>query len=468
MPLEVTPAPFAAGQRLPYVPPVPKPDTGGPMLSSGASGLDGIGPGAAAASAIIAPSPGGVAGPHRAIPALPDAGYTSVNLPGLSMRSQGPSSTYSSSYAGPYSFYDSESSEPPSYHGHIHSHLPIIRNENWAPSSLPSPRRGPLAPDSVMAHHHHHRQHHHHPHHDHDDDMDHKQRSCAGSIGSVSDSKELNGSRGHRRRSRSISQGQTYKRHRSPSLPPGNVHHLHTPLSSSPLAVNDGEPPGNMSHSALVQRQQRMPRPSEEERGPGLEPLVPPKHEDLELELEKGKKQDARRGFAATDERRCRHSSAASVDSAQPNHLHNRNNSAFVLNGFQTHSRHRPRSCILPGSVYHHSASPPPVMCGPASIVSGPSYPSDIEGNYRRRAVSMQGLERPEHPSPESQIPSMTVGQVVYDDSVSVASDSRMTFADGAVGGRTSQYGLPRYPHQPKVDYRRFCVQRGNADVFLD
>lgn len=131
------------------------------------------------------------------------------------------------------------------------------------------------------------------------------------------------------------------------------------------------------------------------------------------------------------------------------------NNSAFVLNGFQTHSRHRPRSYILPGSVYHHSASPPSVMCGPASTISGPSYPSDIEGNYRRRAVSMQGLERPEHPSPEYQIPSMTVGQVVYDDSVSVASDSRMTFADGAVGGRTSQYGLPRYPHQPKVDYRR-------------
>ncbi|XAO23105.1 hypothetical protein I312_101883 [Cryptococcus bacillisporus CA1280] len=334
MPLEVTPAPFAAGQRLPYVPPVPKPDTGGPMFSSGASGLDGIGPGAAAASAIIAPSPGGVAGPHRAIPALPDAGYTSVNLPGLSVGSQGRSSIYSSSYAGPYSFYDPESREPPSYQGHIHSHLPIIRNENWAPSSLPSPRRGPPAPDSVMAHHHHHRHHHHHPHHDHDDDMDRKsdasyyampkdkQRSRAGSIGSVSDSKELNDSRGHRRRSRSISQGQTYKGHRSPSLPPGNIHHLHTPLSSSPLAVNDGEPPGNMSHSALVQRQQRMSMQPEEERGPRLEPLVPPKHEDPELELRKGKKQDARRGFEATDERHCRHSSAALVDSAQPNHLH--------------------------------------------------------------------------------------------------------------------------------------------------
>lgn len=380
------------------------------------------------------------------------------------MGSQGPPSIYSSSYAGPYSFHDSESREPPSYQGHIHSHLPIIRNENWAPSSLPSPRRGPPAPDSVMAHHH--RHHHHHLHHDHDDDMDRKsdasyyampkdkQRSHAGSIGSVSDSKELNDSRGHRRRSRSISQGQTYKRNRSPSLPPGNVHHLHTPLSSSPLAVNDGEPqpPGNISHSALVQRQQRMSLPPEEKRGPRLEPLVPPKYEDPELR--KGKKQDVRRGFEATDKRHCRHSSAASVDSAQPNHLH-RNNSAFVLNGFQTHTHHRPSSYILPGSVYHHSASPPSVMCGPAFTLSGLSYPSDIEGNYRRRAVSMQGFERPELPSPGYQIPNMTIGQVVYDDSASVASDSRMTFADGAVGGRTSQYGLPRYPHQPKVDYRR-------------
>lgn len=32
------------------------------MFSSGASALDGIGPAAAAASAIIAPSPGGIAG----------------------------------------------------------------------------------------------------------------------------------------------------------------------------------------------------------------------------------------------------------------------------------------------------------------------------------------------------------------------------------------------------------------------
>lgn len=434
----------------------------------------------AAASAIIPPAPGGVAGPHRAIPALPDAGYTSVNPPWFSMRSQGPPSIYSSSYAGPCSLYDSELREPPHYQGHIYSHHPVIRNENWASSSLPAPRRGPPSPDSVMIHHRHHH-HHHRRHHDHDDDLDRKsdtsyyampkdkQRSRAGSVSSVPDTEGLNESQAYRRRSRSISQGQTYKRHRSPSLPPGNVHHLHTSISPSPLAVNDGELPGNVGHSVLppldaARRPQRMSLPPEEEHRPRPQLFVPPGYEAPELR--KGKKQDIRGGFEATDERRGRHSSAASEDSVR-SHLH-RNNSTFIPGGFQTHSRHRSGSYLLPESGYDRSASPPLVMHGPASAVSGPHYPPDIEGNYRRRTASMQGLERPEQTSSEYQIPSMAGGQVVYDDSASVASDSRMTLEDGAVSGRTSQYGLPRYPHQPKMDYRRFCVQRGNADVFLD
>jgi sorting nexin-25 len=40
------------------------------------------------------------------------------------------------------------------------------------------------------------------------------------------------------------------------------------------------------------------------------------------------------------------------------------------------------------------------------------------------------------------------------DDGASVAG-SAMTFMDGAMGGRTSQYGLPKYPHQAKPDPRR-------------
>lgn len=42
----------------------------------------------------------------------------------------------------------------------------------------------------------------------------------------------------------------------------------------------------------------------------------------------------------------------------------------------------------------------------------------------------------------------------LYDDGASVAGTA-LTFMDGAVGGRVSQYGLPKYPHQPKMDYRR-------------
>jgi hypothetical protein len=41
-----------------------------------------------------------------------------------------------------------------------------------------------------------------------------------------------------------------------------------------------------------------------------------------------------------------------------------------------------------------------------------------------------------------------------FDDGGSVAG-SAMTFMDGALGGRTSQYGLPKYPHQAKPDPRR-------------
>jgi hypothetical protein len=77
-------------------------------------------------------------------------------------------------------------------------------------------------------------------------------------------------------------------------------------------------------------------------------------------------------------------------------------------------------------------------------------------------------------------------GGVGYDDGGSVAG-SAMTFMDGANrGGMTSQYGLPKYPHQAKPDPRRcvpllsafdshgvklmnrFMVQRGKADVYLD
>ena len=48
----------------------------------------------------------------------------------------------------------------------------------------------------------------------------------------------------------------------------------------------------------------------------------------------------------------------------------------------------------------------------------------------------------------------MGMGMEGYEDGGSVAG-SAMTFMDGAMGGKTSQYGLPKYPHQAKPDPRR-------------
>lgn len=45
-------------------------------------------------------------------------------------------------------------------------------------------------------------------------------------------------------------------------------------------------------------------------------------------------------------------------------------------------------------------------------------------------------------------------GSEVYDDGASIAG-SGLTFLDGSVDGRVSQYGLPKYSHMPKPDYRR-------------
>ena len=54
------------------------------------------------------------------------------------------------------------------------------------------------------------------------------------------------------------------------------------------------------------------------------------------------------------------------------------------------------------------------------------------------------------------QTPSVVGGgpEEMYDDGASVAG-SAMTFMDGPVAGRTSQYGLPKYAHAMKPDPRR-------------
>jgi hypothetical protein len=73
--------------------------------------------------------------------------------------------------------------------------------------------------------------------------------------------------------------------------------------------------------------------------------------------------------------------------------------------------------------------------------------------------VSLQQFDAPQPHPYAYQTPSVAgIGPVeMYDDGASVAA-SHMTFMDGSVAGRVSQYGLPKYAHHPKADYRRWVV----------
>ncbi|WVQ85252.1 hypothetical protein IAT38_007417 [Cryptococcus sp. DSM 104549] len=485
------------------------------VYPSGASNAGGsvIGPGpvTAAASAIIPPAPGGIAGPHRAIPALPDAGYTATGMRPLSIDSRGPGSMYGSSsssysYASPRSAYGFDPQDHPGqYAAHVHSPLSAMQQkEGWATSSLPAPRRGPAPPvESIIAPKHHH---HHHHHHDIDDGgsdasyyampKQHRSRSRSGSVSEISDGEGAREPQGHHR-SRSIGHGHAHKHNRSPSLPPGNVR-LHSPISPSPLAAGkgNGAPPSAMGRSPLspsesvpARRYRMSPAPDEGTPREGgrqrLHSYVPPDSDEAERERERErdarererdqreKERDERereRDRERSRERGRRPSAAAEADPPRPGML--RRHSSQLPPHAHSHSRHRSGFFLPPPSDYSdRQPSPPPGMIGgPASMHGGMGMlqPPDMGmgGGYRRRAVSMQGMERPN----PYQAPSVVGGgnAMMYDDGASVISDSRMTFMDGSVAGRTSQYGLPKYPHQPKMDYRRFCVQRGNADVFLD
>lgn len=122
-----------------------------------------------------------------------------------------------------------------------------------------------------------------------------------------------------------------------------------------------------------------------------------------------------------------------------------------------------------------HSRVPPPMQYRPPSPPRNqqqlmPDIASlSISGEPRQRAHSMQAPAGLPVSSPASlagfgggaayaagpyQTPSVAGGGEVYDDGGSIAG-SAMTFMDGTVAGRTSHYGLPKYPHQAKPDYRR-------------
>ncbi len=105
---------------------------------------------------------------------------------------------------------------------------------------------------------------------------------------------------------------------------------------------------------------------------------------------------------------------------------------------------------------HHHKHRRPRSGSGLPLPVQSQQAPSAIPINpnieHHRRTKSMQFAQ----PAEQLYQPPPIVGapSEVYDDGASIAG-SAMTFMDGPVQGRTSQYGLPKYPVQMKPDYRR-------------
>nr|XP_019014816.1 uncharacterized protein I206_00902 [Kwoniella pini CBS 10737]OCF53597.1 hypothetical protein I206_00902 [Kwoniella pini CBS 10737] len=488
MPLEVTPPPFAASQRLPYTPQFARPEVAGHGSAASSIGPAG-GPASAAAAAIIPPAPGGIADPHRAIPALAEAGYTAPNLRpapisvdprmGGGASIYGGGSMYGGGARGPPS--NSYSYDPPTsaiphhehHHHHIQSPISVVHSDGWQANSLPAPRRGPpliqpestIAPFSRQQHHQHQHQHHHHMHEDFDDGKsdtsyyglpkNEKPRSRSGSVSSLSDSttpRELAANGTHR--ARSISNHQ-----RSPSMPA--VAHLHSPISPSPLAGTPGQTPhaSGIGRSPLSpveveiirrHRERASPGPVEEERRPRIHSFVPPEED----EHVRDQARDRRNSALIHETEKAQLKQQTSAHGHGHGHGH----------GHHHHGHHRHRSGshlpVPPPSDYSYSSSSyrERVPSPPPNGLGLHLHPDAVSNSGRRRAMSMQTIDR-ERPYQFQgyQTPSIAGGgaATVYDDGASVISDSRMTFMDGSVAGKTSQYGLPKYPHQPKMDYRR-------------
>ncbi|KAK8866016.1 hypothetical protein IAR55_001167 [Kwoniella newhampshirensis] len=583
MPLEVTPAPFAASQRLPYTPAVIRPHNGlspssASSIGPGGGGSDGasFGPGplVGAGSTMIPPAPGGIAGPHRPIAALPEAGYTApgFRLAGLSAGSRYSGSFYSPSEGGEAgghyapaprsvyssiapSAYDLNPATPPPHHHHhqeteiqhhqpfVHSPLSVVQSDNHFSNSLPSPRRGPpiAHAESIQdLHHHHHR--------GEIDDIDarsdaiyyalpkknnHGARSRSGSTSSVSDTgtsaEDIHPQPQHHR-SRSIS-SQTrdhhhgHQNHRSPSLPP--VGRNHSPIPPSPLAAGaDGSPAATSPSKRFPLRQHGHGRTSP---GPAANTdMDDNKRSRLRSYLPLGREDEKGHGSDGDDARARRyslprsrshshsHSHTLPVENVEQLRRHNSNSShrahhhcstpppqaqppieGPVHDGHDHPHRHHqfpqtlqplPQPHIHDGHHHHrHRSGSHPPLPGPTpewnvnrssstmGLAPVPPYTMQDDGlgvyrPRRRRAISMQGLKGPQpQPQPQPHHPfnvNVNVDGTVYDDEASVA-ESRKTFLDGSMAGRASQYGLPKYPYPQKEDYRRYCIQRGKADVFI-
>ncbi|ORX36021.1 hypothetical protein BD324DRAFT_518834 [Kockovaella imperatae] len=427
MPVELSAPPFA-GQQLPYAPKfVPHDDVDGDAQSLAS------GPRSIVGSAFVpAAQRGQISTPHRAIPALSEAGYThpSLRVPAPALPGYAPSST-SKPYGVQSSYLPTPTSpQHPAPYVIKHTASTAIRQDGWMPASLPVPRRAP--PPALTS--------------DVSQREPHRLTTAIPSARSIrrhspSDDESSDGSyysrakddRHRATRTRASSAASSvmpsrltprirhhgrhehhHQHHTREYVPPVN---LHSPVSPSPL-------------SAVITKPRRIDTSHLQ---PSDASMIPP---------------------PSVDER---------------------------FHDLKNHERHasRPRS--------NRGTAIPPSLSrrAPDTLWKSKPIAKSVRGPYRRNGQMEDGLgalsldERQHHhtgaaagySSSMYQAPSVLGvpdGQAsVYDDRASVAG-SALTFLDGPIDGRTSHYGLPKYPRDVKPDYRRFMVQRGNADVYLD
>ncbi|KAL7419398.1 tRNA (guanine-N(7)-)-methyltransferase (tRNA(m7G46)-methyltransferase) [Cryptotrichosporon argae] len=457
MPIEVSPIPFS-DQQLPYTPKF-VPQHMSNIVQAGGSVVSG--PASVQANALIPPVPGGVATPHSAIPALPEAGYTAPTIrPAASLRGGAaparlirPAAAYppdqgghgaayapppESVYAGG-SMYARHAPAPSSAHGGGW-YAPSVVSDGWASNSLPEPRRAPVQvayepepdpyygaparehePDPYYRAHEHEHEH---------------ERAPQPASGPAPAPEPDSSRRRHRHRSADIddgaSDGSYYARPKS--VRQGSEHgddvHVHGRARSRSIKHTHAHAHHAHTH-ASPHRSPLVPQHTGE-RSPG--PVPPP----AMARASPAPEQRPRRPSASSAHP---HSPARDAGDAEPHKHHHRSASLRLGPGAHPPQAHR-------------------------NLYVAPTEPGHVAPaltRHRRRALSMHDAALAHFAPPG---PAYT-GQLEYDDGQSVAG-SAMTFMDGTVGGRVSQYGLPKYPFKPKFDHRRFYVQRGNADVFLD
>ena len=194
-----------------------------------------------------------------------------------------------------------------------------------------------------------------------------------------------------------------HERHRSPSRHEGSVY-SHSPAARSPLA--QASVPRRIPGSSLLSPHHKHGAT-----------LAPP---STKIPIDKAKR----------DESRHHHS-----------HSHRAQPSPILLSARAHFPRPpkpiAPSSVHIPNSPYRNIPIPPSVAfsVGSSNAPGAAGFPASMY-----QAPSIVGV-----PGWQAE---------VFEGGHSVVG-SQLTFLDGAIGGKTSCYGLPKYPREMKPDYRR-------------